>query len=141
VPPDLAEILTGINSTELSATPDQVMEPQTQVELDAPDPEEVPAHTYTRSRRPADDVPDPILVRPRLPRFRTLWPWSPPNRRRRRNSLQSPAEIMNQAEWHNRHRQQRRAPEQSAIQPLNYIKAYKWRIAMVCTNNFQTFKP
>ncbi len=61
------------------------------------------------------------LDRPRLPPFRTLWPWSPPNRRRRRNRLQSPAEIMNQAERHNRHRLQRRAPEQSAIQPLNYI--------------------
>jgi hypothetical protein len=120
VPPDLGEILTGINTTERSATPYQVMEPQTQAELEAPDPEEVPAHTYTRSRRPADEASDPILDRPTLPPFRTLWPWSPPNRRRRRNRLQSPAEIMNQAEWHNRHRQQRRAPERSAIQPLNY---------------------
>jgi hypothetical protein len=41
--------------------------------------------------------------------------------RRRRYRLQSPAEKMNQAEWHNSHRQQRRAPEQSALQPLNYI--------------------
>ena len=120
VPPDLGEILTGIISTERSATPDQVMEPQTQVELEAPDPEEVPAHTFTRSSRLAEEVPAPILDRPRLPPFRTLWPWSPPNRRRRRNRLLSPAEIMNQVERHNMHRQQRRAPEQSAIQPLNY---------------------